>query len=237
MTTPDEEKLAFLRKELEELRAKGFEKEVTDMEAKLSDPLRIGEVDAEIRELRHKQRERIFEFQIVKELDKVEAKQKKVEAPSERKLLIDEIFVIYKGGLLLSHQTRRLKPYSDKEIVAGMLTAVMNYIQDFGKDTFHQRSESIRRIDYGTYKILIETGEHICIAMVLSGDEPGNTPQMMRDTVGKIENRYRNFFENWDGTLQKIREIDGYVSELVDEIGSEGIVPAGKGTGKGEGKN
>lgn len=223
MTDENQEKLDALRKELDGLKTKGFEKEIGAIREKFSDPSKAGEIEKDIKILKQKFRESLFEIQITKEFDKAVIKQKsKPEiAVPENVLMVDEIFVIYKGGILLSHQTRRLKPFSDNEIVAGMLTAVLNYVQDFVRDTFQQKSEPIKRIEYGTYKILIETGAHVCVAAVLGGDEPPTTTTLMREMIGKIEERYKSFFENWDGDIHKIREIDGFVGELVRSISGE----------------
>lgn len=236
----DAGKLERLKKDLEFLKAKGFEREIESIRGMLSNPSLIPEAESQIKALKAKLRERLFEAQIAKEFDKAEIVQKAQAQPQaqaapaaqpEHELSVDEIFVIYKGGILLSHQTRRLKPFSDNEIVAGMLTAVLNYVQDFVRDTFSQKSAPIRRIEYGDYKIIIETGEHVCIAAVLGGDEPKNTSALMVEMIDKIEDRYKEFFENWDGDVHKIKEIDGYVGDLVRALSGGDAKPGRRADG------
>ena len=44
--------------------------------------------------------------------------------------VIDEVFLMTPTGMLLKHYTRRLRPDQDEDILAGMLTAVQNFVRD-----------------------------------------------------------------------------------------------------------
>ncbi|MEW5760898.1 MAG: right-handed parallel beta-helix repeat-containing protein, partial [Candidatus Thermoplasmatota archaeon] len=52
-----------------------------------------------------------------------------------KKFAVEEVFLIYRGGLLISHTTRRIKADMDDEIMTGMLTAVRMFVKDaFGRE-------------------------------------------------------------------------------------------------------
>ncbi|TLZ58816.1 MAG: hypothetical protein E6K16_08050, partial [Methanobacteriota archaeon] len=51
------------------------------------------------------------------------------EKPKEASL-IDDVFLLYNDGLLIKHETRRLKPDVDSDILSGMLTAVQAFVKD-----------------------------------------------------------------------------------------------------------
>jgi len=50
--------------------------------------------------------------------------------------------VIHKSGLLVAHETRRLTPGTDRDIMASMLTAIMNFMSI----SFAEGSDQLRRL-------------------------------------------------------------------------------------------
>jgi len=123
--------------------------------------------------------------------------------------VIEEIFLINRGGLLIRHATRRLRPDFDKDVMGGMLTAV----QAFVKDSFRAKGE-LNEITYGQMRILIEGGEHLLLAAVLSRGFPGLIRRRMRAALDAIETEYANVLVGWDGDVHKFRDADSFLEEL-----------------------
>ena len=118
--------------------------------------------------------------------------------------IVDEVFVMYHDGTLLAHQTRRLKPGMDDEILGGMLIALQNFVRDSFKD---ESSTVLRRMDFGERKLLVERKDDFFMAVVLSGKRAGNAAQRMLKVLDNIEDSYAGVLKEWDGDLEKVRGI------------------------------
>jgi PKD repeat protein len=118
--------------------------------------------------------------------------------------IVDEVFVMYHDGTLLAHQTRRLKPGMDDEILGGMLIALQNFVRDSFKD---ENLTVLRRMDFGERKLLVERKDDFFIAVVLSGKRAGNAAQRMLKVLDNIEEVYAPVLKEWDGDLEKVRGI------------------------------
>ncbi|NJN34528.1 MAG: hypothetical protein HC817_10005 [Saprospiraceae bacterium] len=78
--------------------------------------------------------------------------------------VLDEIFVIQRdSGLLLGSASLHEK--TDREAVAGMLTA----IKAFAEDAFEREAEDLEEIQYGTHRILLQGFPSFYFALVLRG--------------------------------------------------------------------
>lgn len=80
------------------------------------------------------------------------------------KPMIQEVYVIQRdSGLLLGSYSR--EQTIDKDMVAGMLTAIKSFVED----AFQREKEELERIEYGTYVILIQNFFSYYIAVALTG--------------------------------------------------------------------
>lgn len=77
---------------------------------------------------------------------------------------IDEIHVIEKNsGLLLGSYTK--KPDLDRDMVAGMLTAIKSFVEE----AFQTDTQELESIDYQNHKIIIKNFHSFFIAVVCTG--------------------------------------------------------------------
>ncbi|MHC1680176.1 MAG: PKD domain-containing protein [Methanomassiliicoccales archaeon] len=118
--------------------------------------------------------------------------------------IVDEVFVLYHDGTLLAHQTRRLKPGMDDEILGGMLIALQSFVRDSFKD---ENSTVLRRMDFGERKLLVERKDDFFMAVMLSGKRAGNAATRMMKVLNSIEKSYAPVLKEWDGDLEKVRGI------------------------------
>jgi hypothetical protein len=128
------------------------------------------------------------------------------------KMVVDEVFFIYEDGNLIAHQTRRLKPGMDDQILGSMLVAIQNFVRDSFKD---EGSTGLNRMDFGEKKVLVEKGDHIYLAVVLHGKREGKVPQRMRDTIAQAEEDFHDALNGWDGDLDKVRGIKDRAGPLL----------------------
>ena len=111
---------------------------------------------------------------------------------------IAEVFLIHRqSGLLLWHGSLdQDEELTDADLIGGMLTA----IRDFTADAFgNNQDERLDEIQYGEHQILIETAQHVYIAVVGAGVEPSGFRSMLRRRVIAIQHSYYQQLANYDG--------------------------------------
>jgi len=125
--------------------------------------------------------------------------------------VIEDVFLTYKNGLLITHETRKLTEDVQEDVFTSMLSAV----QDFVKDSFYSKSKlDLNRLDFGDSKILIEKGNNVSIAVVLVGHEPTLLPLFMREVIREVEDTYADVLDDWGGIME---ELDG-ANEIVKKL-------------------
>ncbi len=126
--------------------------------------------------------------------------------------VIEEIFLISKrNSMLILHNTRRLKPDRDSDIIAGMFESVQKFIEDSFQDA---EDWTLNKMEFGDNKVLVERGEHVYMAVVYKGEFSEEKVQEIRDVIAKIEEEFGEQLEEWDGDRKEIQGIDNIIEEL-----------------------
>lgn len=133
----------------------------------------------------------------------------------EHRIAVDEAFVIFRDGRMISHSTRRLKPGMDDHVLGAMLVAIQDFVKDSFKDV---TSFALRRLDFGDKSVLVERGQHIFLAVVLHGQASKKVVMRMEKVVGEIEEEYSQHLEKWDGDLDKMRGIGDITRNLYSRM-------------------
>ena len=117
--------------------------------------------------------------------------------------ILEEIFVIQRdSGLLVG--SAALYPTENRDVVAGMLTAIKSFVED----AFERKQEDLELIQYGTYKIWIENMPHHYFAVALSGS--------MLNTEGvELRNQIIDFIQNTDAL--KLRDVDSETQATISQ--------------------
>jgi hypothetical protein len=127
---------------------------------------------------------------------------------------IDDIFLMYQDGRLISHHTRKLRPDVDDQVLGGMLTAV----QSFMKDSFHDGEDSnVNEISYGDKKILIEHGKYVFLATVIRGHGTSEMHETMKNAVLNIEREYEEVLKDWTGETSTMKDAKTWLKALIEE--------------------
>jgi len=118
---------------------------------------------------------------------------------------IEDIFLIHDSGVLIKYISQTRKVERDEDILAGMFTAVQNFVDDAFAE---EEDEVLKRMEYGNKKVLVHKGENIILAVFISGDEPKWALEGMKNLVADIEERYGVKVKDWSGDLSDIPGID-----------------------------
>ncbi len=133
----------------------------------------------------------------------------------EHRIAVDEAFVIFRDGRLITHSTRRLKPGMDDHVLGGMLVAIQDFVKDSFKDV---TSFALRRLDFGEKSVLIERGDNVFLAVVLHGQASRKVAVKMKKVVEEIESSFSKNLKDWDGDLDKLRGISDITKELYSRM-------------------
>ncbi len=134
-------------------------------------------------------------------------------AASKPEAAIDDVFLLYrKDGVLIKHETRRLRPDIDTDILSGMLTAV----QQFVKDSFRgEEGEELNEMTVGQMHILIGRGKWLIVAATLTGGDIESMTAQIQKCVEDMETHNWDRLEEWDGDMDIAKALGPYLKKLI----------------------
>lgn len=136
---------------------------------------------------------------------------------NEEFVYFNEIFLISKIGLLISHVSRTHSEGLDEDILGSMLTAVQDFVKDsFGDTGSENEKGGLGKLEYQNTKIFIEHGDLVYMAVVTSGKEHPDMKQEIRRTLSEIETNYFDTLSNWDGDIDSLTGTVGILKKAVD---------------------
>ncbi|MEM2839861.1 MAG: hypothetical protein QW505_04955 [Thermoplasmata archaeon] len=130
------------------------------------------------------------------------------------KTIVDEVFVMTPAGVLIKHYSRRLRPDRDEDILAGMLTAVQNFV----RESFDTAGGRLNEIRFENYDIIITYGDNLVLAAVISTKNPQKLKDKLSDATMEIERQYGDKLRNWNGDLSQLSSIDNVMRRLLGRI-------------------
>ena len=136
------------------------------------------------------------------------------------KVAIEEVFLVYRDGVLMYHLSRTLVQEKDEDVLSGMLTAVQEFVRDAFRYGEHRELHSL---DFGDYKILIERGRMVYLAVVYSGADSSLIRRKVRGVLDHIETAYARELGEWDGDMDKIVGARDMIRDLLFK--GNGILP------------
>jgi hypothetical protein len=143
---------------------------------------------------------------------------KRLEALTDKKVgeyTIEELFLIYRDGRLIHHNTRRLRPEVDNQVLGGMLIAIQHFVGDSFRGKDQPKGDILNELRYGKTRIVIEGGRWVNLALVITGQEPEEMRGRMSKAITDIEDKYRSTLETWDGDASKLWGAKKMVEPLI----------------------
>ncbi|HYM40436.1 MAG TPA: hypothetical protein VEY12_09925 [Thermoplasmata archaeon] len=114
---------------------------------------------------------------------------------------IEDVFLVYRDGVLISHLSRTLLREKDEDVLSGMLTAVQEFVRDAFQYGEHRE---LHQLDFGDYRILIERGKYVYLAVVYSGEQSNAIRKKVRSVIDLIEAQFGPVLEKWDGDMDEV---------------------------------
>ena len=114
----------------------------------------------------------------------------------ERKLVIDEVFLMHRSGILIQHLSRGPGLRKDDDLVASMFVA----IQEFVRDSFDTKA-TLDELSFGGRKTAVLRGEHVVLAALLSKGSPRYLFPQMKAVERDLEKAHGANLKDWDGRV------------------------------------
>ncbi|TLZ72357.1 MAG: hypothetical protein E6K14_06880 [Methanobacteriota archaeon] len=127
--------------------------------------------------------------------------------------ILEDVFLLYhRDGLLIKHETRRLRPDIDTDILSGMLTAVQAFVKDAlrGDD-----SGDLNEMTVGHMHILIGRGKWLVLAARIEGDGSESWTDQIQRCIQDMEDHHWDQLEDWDGDMALAGVLAPYVKKLI----------------------
>ena len=113
-----------------------------------------------------------------------------------RRYELREAYLIFNDGTLIASKIRLGETELDKDI----FSATLDVIQNFMRTSFPiLKGTSLRTIEHGDYRILIERGRYCYLTLVLVGDENDLLRRQMRDALLEFESLNQKTLIQWKG--------------------------------------
>jgi len=123
---------------------------------------------------------------------------------------VEDVFVIEGGGLLLTHASRSDGADVDPDVMAGMLTAIMN----FARVSFAGGADELRRLELGDQTVVIERSPKFILAVAITGRPPAEVQEEMRIFLERAERRYGPMMARWTGDPMEFPGLQAMTSRL-----------------------
>lgn len=127
---------------------------------------------------------------------------------------VEQVFLIHREtGLQLGHCVAPEVASQDPDLVAGMFSA----IRDFVRDSFHAPAgESLDSLQVGDLQVWVEEGPYATLAAVIRGHAPADYRTTLRDSLEKIHQHFGRELEQFDGDASALRPCEPYLHACLE---------------------
>ena len=126
-------------------------------------------------------------------------------------LMVEDVYLLSKSGILISHETRRLKPEVDEDVISSMLVAIQDFVRESFKD---EGNVELKTIEFGDKKIFIEKGQYLILAVVMRGQVDRYVQYRVSEVLKEIEKKYADILPTWKGNVEKFRGVREFLRKI-----------------------
>ncbi|TLZ70822.1 MAG: hypothetical protein E6K10_06585 [Methanobacteriota archaeon] len=139
--------------------------------------------------------------------------------------VIEQVYLTYMGGTPLVTLSRS-RIDGDPEIIAAMFTAVQNFMDD----SFHSIGVGeVRSMERGRrHHIAFGRGRHALLYVVYRGRESNRLERQVQHVVGEIEGRYARELDGWNGDMERVAAMRGFLEKWFGMREAPDPGPAGR---------
>jgi len=130
-----------------------------------------------------------------------------------RRYELREAYLMFNDGTLIASRVRA----GGVEVDQDLFSATLDVIQNFMRTSFPiLRGTSLRTIEHGDYRIIIERGRSCYLTLVLAGEENDLLRRLMRDSLLEFEASNADILSRWRGVASEATGSDELFRRLFE---------------------
>lgn len=127
---------------------------------------------------------------------------------------VQQIFLIYNDGRLISHVTGGGRESVDREMFSSMLTAIQEYMGESLKSG--GEGDHLESLKMGDFNLHIQTSALIFIVAVVDGNAPKNFSDELKDFADDLFDQYQETLTKWDGDTSQLERVAIDLKEFLE---------------------
>jgi predicted ATPase len=136
---------------------------------------------------------------------------------------VEAVYLVEDTGLSIKEVLRE-ETELDSDIFASMLSAVGSFVKDsLSILTGEETRDTLNRLGYGDYTILIESGRSANLVVILTGRENESLISDMAEILSNVDESYGNRLRIWNGDGEKVEGIERILQTLITSGKYDGI--------------
>ena len=111
--------------------------------------------------------------------------------------VVQDLMLIHNDGFLISRYSHHHEGEIDENILSGMLTAVLGFVED----SMSSQHDGLKSFGFRDYRVAVERGERCFAAVVYEGDAPEDLGKSLSGFLGTVDRIYRKKLAQWTGDI------------------------------------
>ncbi|MBU1914847.1 MAG: DNRLRE domain-containing protein [Candidatus Thermoplasmatota archaeon] len=116
----------------------------------------------------------------------------------KKPFIVQDMMLIHDDGFLIGRHANPHAGEIDQDILSGMLTAVLNFVEDSMSATTNE----LKTFGFKEYQVLVSRGQKTFVALVYEGDIPDGIEKPLGEFIGTVERIYKKKLANWTGDIE-----------------------------------
>ncbi len=116
----------------------------------------------------------------------------------KKPFVVRDMMLIHNDGFLITRQAKSVEGEIDDQVLSGMLTAVLNFVED----SMSKRHGSLTTFGFQEYQVMVQRGEHVFAAVVFEGDQPDGIEENLGEFIKKFDRIFRKKLIDWTGDIE-----------------------------------
>ncbi len=137
-------------------------------------------------------------------------------AGSVAKLQVENLFILYRNGILISSYTPRVPVNIDRDVLGSMLMAITEFVQTSFKGM--AEGSPLTSIRFGDREIAFEHGRYLVAAVTMRGMLDPKTRQKLAAAMREVESKNDQVLRSWDGDLGAFSGLNEVFDPLVRQV-------------------
>jgi regulation of enolase protein 1 (concanavalin A-like superfamily) len=138
----------------------------------------------------------------------------------KKPFVIRDMMLVHEDGFLISRLVEARDDHDmDEDIFTGMMTAVLNFVEDSMSST----QEQLKFFGFEHYRVMVQRGKKLYAAIIFEGDRPNEIEKKLTAFLLKVEKIYRKSLQHWTGDIDvDFAGANLLIKTFVDENGKKG---------------